>query len=121
MLLEQAIVEALTGYSPRTAAGSRVYAVLAPEAAALPRLTYQRISTAPVNSLSGHCGLDSVTIQIDCWASTKEGAAELAREVRYAMADGAFKALPQNEADVFDIESRLYRHTVDFTCWDKSF
>lgn len=119
--LEEALHAALVAPSPQTVAGTRVFPMIAPENAALPRITYQRISTEPQNSLDGHASLDRVNMQVDCWASTKGVAAALAMEVRLALANEAFKPLVQNEYDGFEGESRLYRHTMDLSCWDKSF
>lgn len=119
--LEQALYTALVAPSPQTAAGSRVYPTIAPEGAALPRITFQRISTTPQNSLSGHAGLDFVSMQIDCWATTRAAAAALALEVRRAIAAESFKPLCTNEYDGFEGESRVYRHTLDLSCVDKDF
>lgn len=107
--------------SPQTDAADRVYPSLAPEGADLPRLVYTRSFTDPQNSLGGHALIDRVGVQIDCYARTKLAAHTLARQVRTVMADQTFKAICTNERDLFDAESRLYRHTLEFTCWDKSF
>jgi hypothetical protein len=119
--LEQLVYEALTQGSPQTDAGDRVYAILAPENSQLPRLTYTRVSTTPFNSLGGHAGVDQVTIQIDCWARTNLGCVTLARQVRKAMEGQPFKATPTSQNDGMETESKIYRHTVEFNCWDKSF
>jgi hypothetical protein len=119
--LEQALYEALVAPSPQTAAAGRVYPTIAPEGSALPRITYQRISTTPQNSLSGHASIDLVSMQIDCWASTRAAAADLALQVRRAIAGATFKPLVNNEYDGFESEPRVYRHTLDLSCWDKGF
>lgn len=121
MRVEEALYDALVAPSPQTTAGAHVYPMLAPEGAALPRITFQRIATIPQNALGGHAGIDQVTMQVDCWASTKAGAATLAREVRLAIAAESFKPIVTNEYDGFEGESRLYRHTLDLSCWDKDF
>lgn len=121
MRLEEALHSALVAPSPQTSAESRVYPMIAPEGSALPRITFQRISTEPQNSLDRHAQIDRVNMQIDCWASTKSGAAALALEVRLVIANESFKPLVQNEYDGFEGESRLYRHTLDLSCWDKGF
>lgn len=121
MLLEELIYEALALGSPNTDAGARVYPSIAAQGAALPYIVYTRVSTTPINALDGHSGLDSVRIQIDCYASTKPRAAALARQVRTLMGGASFKALPQNEFDDYEADTEKFRHSVDFTCWDKSF
>lgn len=121
-MLEDRIYTALAaGSPPPTDAQDRVYPILAPEGTELPRITYTRVSTTPANSLDGHAGLDSVRVQIDCWARTARAAATLAAQVRKAMKDQPFKALPQAQQPGFDPEPRIHRHTVEFTCWDKDF
>ena len=121
MQLEELIHRALTMGSPQTDAGDRVYPIIAPEGSQLPRLTYTRVSTTPVNSLQGHAGLDQATFQIDCWARTNLGCVTLARQVREAMKGQPFKATPTSQYDGMEPEPKVYRHTVEFACWDKSF
>ena len=121
-VLEEQIFAALTQGSPTpTSAASRVYPVLAAEGTPLPRITYQRVSTEPQNSLAGHALIDRVQVQFDCWASTPLGAARLAREVREALANATFKPTFTSQYDGFEAESRLYRHTLEMSCWDKTF
>lgn len=122
MQLESQIWSALATGSPLpTSAGERVYSVIAPEKSELPRVTFVRTSTTPQNSLSGHANIDLVFVQVDCWARTAAQAAQLAREVRAAMGGADFKALARNEFTGFERESRLYRSTVEFSCWDMTF
>lgn len=121
-VLEEQIFEALTSGSPLpTAAADRVYPTLAKEGAALPRITYQRVSTEPQNTLGGHALIDRVQVQFDCWASSPLGAALLARQLRLALSDAPFKPTFTSQYDGFEAESRLYRHTLEMSCWDKTF
>jgi hypothetical protein len=120
--LEQLIFEALTqGSPPPTAAADRVYPVLAKETDPLPRVTYQRVSTEPQNGLGGHALIDRVQVQFDCWATTPLGAANLARQVRTALSSAPFKPTFTSQYDGFEGESRLFRHTLEMSCWDKTF
>lgn len=60
----------------------------APQAAVLPYLTYQRVSTGEVVGLTleGEFGLDAVRFQINCWDSQFNGnAMSLAQKVRQAL------------------------------------
>lgn len=66
---------------------TRVYSEMAPQSAALPYITTQCISTIPVSSLGGFSGLMKARWQIDCYASTKDGAVVLANAVRLAFVD----------------------------------
>lgn len=120
--LEQQIFEALTLGSPApTAAAEHVYPVLAKVGAPTPRITYQRVSTEPQNSLSGHALIDRVQVQFDCWATTPLAAANLAKQLRRALADAPFKPTFTSQYDGFEGESLLYRHTLEMSCWDKTF
>jgi len=59
---------AITGY-----VGTRIYPALAPDSATLPYLTYQRISTTPVNDSTGTTTTQACRLQLDCWAATYGG------------------------------------------------
>lgn len=106
--------------SPATAAGDRVYAMRAPQSSTtLPRITYQRITTSPETSLTGSSRLDSVRIQVDCWAKTFLGAAALGDQVRRLLeADTKFKPLCQAITDFHEPENDLFRRSMDFRCWE---
>ena len=64
---------------------TRVYPGLAPQNAALPYITYERISTQRMMTHDGQNGLIGPRIQIDCWASAYSGAKTLADKVRLAI------------------------------------
>ena len=118
--LEKYFFDYLTGYP--TQAGNRVYPEIAPEKTPLPRITYTRISTTPQNSFDGHARIDRVIMQVDCWERTRAKSLELGREARAALPSSlAFKPILQAEYDSFEPETRLYRRTLEFACWDKSF
>jgi hypothetical protein len=115
--LETALFEALATGAP-TAAGVRVFHVLAPQASALPRITFSRASNTPVTSLSGSSGLDQVRMQVDCWAASYPEAKALARQVRTILQAQPFKALMQNDFDDYEVETATWRVSMDFRCWD---
>lgn len=117
MPIEQDLYAALTG-SPSTDAGARVYPDVAQQGAALPLVVYSRVSTQPQNSLGGHALLDLVTMQVDCYATTKLGALTLARQVR-GLLQYELRALMQSEQDDYEFDTKTYRHTMDFTAWEK--
>lgn len=116
MALESDIFAALSG---QTAAASRVYPLIRGEASALPAIVYARVGNAPVNALDGSSGLDSVRIQIDSYAATYAGAKLLAAQVRAIMQAGSFKALLQSDVDVYEPDTKIYRVTQDFLCWER--
>lgn len=98
-----------------TSAGNRVYPLKVADGATFPAAVYTRVSTAPVNSLDGHSGKDSVRVQIDCYAKTYDAAKTLAGEVRAAM--GALKCVPINDADLYEEDVKLYRVVLEFNIW----
>lgn len=73
----------------------RIYPIQLPQAAALPAVTYQRISTVPYHHLEGYSGLTASRLQIDCWAVTYADAKGLAEAVRLAL-DGFSGAMGEH-------------------------
>lgn len=119
-MIETDIHAALTAGSPSpTAAGDRVYALLRPQGGALPAVVYTRISNQPVTSLAGSSGLNRVRVQIDCWATTMAAALTLADEARVALEAATMKALPDSDFAEYEEETRIYRLSRDFFCWEK--
>lgn len=121
MQLEEQIYTALTPSGLLTSAGDRIYPEVAPEDAALPRITYGRVSTTPQNGLGGHSGLDLVVMQLDMWAATRAQTLALDREVQALLSGKDFKALPTARYDSFEGSTHLYRRTVEYSMWDKTF
>lgn len=115
--LEQDLYQALTG-SPSTDANASVFPNVAQQGAALPFIVYSRISTQPQNTLTRHALLDLVTMQIDCYATTKAGAMTLARQARLLL-QGELQARMQSEQDDYEPDTKVYRHSMDFTAWEK--
>lgn len=126
--VEEALFARLTGTAAVAAlVAARVYPLVAPQAAARPFVTYQRISTSRVASLDGPSGLARVRYQLDVWADDDAGARALAREVRLALdgysGDGAAgdrviqSVVADDERDFFDEASRTFRVSADFIIW----
>ena len=113
-MVEAAVLTVLKG---NTAAGNNVFAVVLPNSATRPAITYQRIASVPVNSLAGSSGLDRVRMQIDCWAGTYQAAAELAEAVRTLMAAAGFGGLLDTDRSEFEVETKLYRFSSDYFVW----
>lgn len=68
-----------------TAVGTRIYPMVAPQKAALPYITFQRISANHIDCTIGSCGLAEARIQVDCVATGYLAARTLAEHVRDAM------------------------------------
>ena len=100
--------------------GSRIYAMLRPQADPLPALVYQRVSTVPVVSLQGDSSLDQVRLQVSCYASTLLQAKQLAAATRRAI-NGAsgLKSITVMEIDDQDPETKHFRVVVDFNIWQR--
>jgi hypothetical protein len=99
----------------------RIYPLLMPQDPTLPAVTYQRISDNPINSLSGHGGLDNPRIQIDCWATSYSGVKTLSNAVIKAMdSSTAYKSLRMSDQDLYEDGTEIYRVSMDFSCWFKS-
>jgi hypothetical protein len=89
-----------------------------PQDTAYPSLTYQRISTIPVYSLSGYSNYENARIQIDSWATGYSAVKTLARNLHKAMSSAtAFKAVMESETDEMDPELNIYRVSQDYSCW----
>ncbi len=108
---------------------TRVYPVIAPQKAALPRITYQIISSPGLHAMGSDPGLKSPRIQVDCWADTYAGADALAVQVLDALQDysGTIASVTiqrsflENETDFADPDTKIkdivYRKSFDFIVW----
>jgi hypothetical protein len=105
-----------------TAAQDRVYPVLAPSAAPLPRITFQRVTTQADQTLEHPPAgfLDLVRVQVDCWAGSPERAIALAMQARRAMGAAAFKGRLKSRFSVYEPQSGVYRESADYHCWERS-
>lgn len=103
----------------QTAAAGRVFPLLRGEGTALPAVVYSRVGNAPVTSLQGSSGLDQVRIQIDCYATTYAGAKNLAASIRPLLENADFKALMQTDFDFYEPDTKVFRVTQDYYCWQK--
>lgn len=117
--LEEKIFDQLSADTAIAAAVStRIYPVIAPQNAAYPHVTYQRISGGQVNSLDGYGGTENPRIQIDCWAETYAAAKSLAKAVMDSMLEAtAFTALMISDQDLSELDQPIYRVSMDFSCW----
>lgn len=110
--------------------GTKIYPQLAPQNAALPYVTYQRIDTPRLRSLDGPVGLASPRVQIDCWSARYKEAKQLGEAIR-KMLDG-FKGsyggevvqgvFLEDERDAFELpvhanEVGSHRVSQDYTIW----
>jgi hypothetical protein len=110
---------ASTGVTAQTS--TRIYPLMLPQNTEYPAQTYQRISTIPVNSLSGYLNYENARIQIDSWATGYSAVKTLARNTHKAMDVAiAFRATLESEEDTLDPEMNLYRVSQDYSCWQET-
>ncbi len=77
------LVAKLKGTSAVTAlVVARIWPMIVPQGQALPYIVYRRVDSVPINHAHGTTADDFTRIQIDCCASTYDGARALADEVR---------------------------------------
>lgn len=119
LLLADADVSALTN--------GRIYPILRPQTAALPAITYQRITTTRVDPLEAAVPLADARLQLDCWATSYATAKELATKVRRALAGQSYPDGPsptlaairplENDRDDFETDTKIYRVSQDYSVW----
>ena len=118
-MLEESICTKLLASTAVTALTStRLYPIFLPQNTTYPAQTYQRISTMPINTISGYSYLENARIQIDSWATSYSAVKTLARATLKAMdASTSYKAVLEMEQDTFEPEVELYRVIQDYSCW----
>jgi len=86
---ERAIYSRLAGSTGVTAllssSAASITPMTAPQSAGLPRVTYQRIDTVPLNQSTGYDATAQARVQVDCWAGNYQAAKVLGREVRKSL------------------------------------
>jgi len=96
-----------------TLVGARYWPDIAPDNAALPRITYQVISEIRNDHLSGPGVGKRCRIQINCWAATRNGADALADAVEVAASNAQGRIVFRNSD--YDIEAQIYRTQLDWS------
>ena len=103
----------------------RVYPLLMPQNTQLPAITYQRISGASEQSMTGASGLAHPRIQLDCWGSTYKDVTVL-REVLRQVLQGFRGQLGTifingviyvNDQDFYEWETKTFRTSTDVKIW----
>lgn len=124
--LEEALVSALEGHAGLSALiGSRIYPLMIPQGAALPAVTYQRVSGERIHAMVDDPGLASPRIQVDAWGSTYASAKAVAAQVidclqrwsgtaeTVVVQDSYF----QGDQDIYDPETERWQVSMDFIVW----
>lgn len=83
MSIKAAIYDHLRNSTPIAAiVGTRIYPIVAPQGAALPYITFQRLHDEHNHHLGGAPGLVQAVFQINCWDDDDLGAEDLWAAVR---------------------------------------
>lgn len=111
---------ALTEYNDLTdLVGARISRAILPQNTAYPALSFLNFSAPSINTLTAESSLKRALIQVDVWAKTPVQAADVAREVRNAVAAFVeFKSLPMSQRDEpYEPDAKAYRISIDFSVW----
>ena len=110
------IADELAVVSPQTAInaliGTRYWPDIAPEDAALPRVTYQVISEIRNDWISGPGVGKRCRIQINCWARTRAGADQLGDAVEAQL---SYNGRIIFRLSTYDQEAQIYSTQLDWS------
>lgn len=99
------------------ATSSRVYRMRLPENATLPAQTYSRVSTDHDYVHEGDTGLETVRVQVDCWANDPDAADATAVAGPLALSgysDDFFQMIEVvNDLELDEADTGIYRRVVD--------
>ena len=114
--MESNVYAALSGAAAVTAiTGSRIYVGHIKQSAALPALTYERVSTTPNPTLGANNPTTSARCQVDAWADTYAEARALADAARDAMF--SITAVWLNEIYQYEPDTEVHHISADFSVW----
>lgn len=108
------LVAGVTNLVPST----RITASKRVQAADLPAITYERITSNPQQSIAGDdTGLDQVRMRINCWADDYKESRQIFDAVRVAMRSlTSYFILDQ---DLYEDDTKIYRVAADFYIWTR--
>jgi uncharacterized protein DUF3168 len=114
MTIQKDVMDALAGLS------APVHQEFAPEGTPLPYVIVRRVSSEPLNLLSGYSGQTKSTFVFECWERKKSAAVELAAAVRSAI-EGATAIETKSREPVsgedFAPEILVLMEPVEFSFW----
>lgn len=115
MPLENAIFTQLSGFAALTALvpSTRIGPAYIAQGIDFPAVTYQRISTTPVNDWQQVCG-ENVIVQVSAWADTLTETNNVAAQIRAAMAAfaGDYSGFVVRSADLVQHRHFFIRDSV---------
>lgn len=124
MSFESDLFAALNVAGVTAIVGEKFTPGVAEQGTSAPYAVWNRISSQRENSLAGFTsGLERVRVQLDCYATTFDGATALADAFKAAVdayAGSALKLLVLNEQDFFEDDTRLHRRMLELSCMHKT-
>lgn len=131
MIVEEALAARLEGFAGLSAlVADRIYPLALPQEPTPPAVVFLKVSGPRDLTQSGASGLVNPRFQVDAWAATYSSAKAVAEQVRLALigfsgtmggASGVYVSGVNldNERDLYEDETRLYRVSLDFTLWTR--
>lgn len=108
------IQEQLVAYLAPVAA---LHPMIAPQGAAYPYATYQRVANTVNNVLNGPPSIDNTRMQIDVWAASYADAQALAQSIITAMQAWDVKNVLVNNYDLYEQDVKVFRVLLEFSIW----
>lgn len=100
--------------------GERMFPVIRKEGTQPPAITYQRIAGVPQTDLDGDDGnLMNIRVQVDVWTKKHDDAKVIAEAIRIRMQTAAstFRSVMIADEDFYEDDTKLFRASMDFSCW----
>ena len=123
MIAERALVARLEATAGVTAlVGQRIYAMSLTQAAAMPAITYQKISPGLLHTMQTALPVARPRLQVNCWADTYSVAKAVAGQVRNALNgydDGTVAAMIIDERDLLNPDSLRECVSQDYAIWER--
>jgi len=99
-----------------TLVADRITPVLLPEDTAYPAITFNRISTEHIQTLSGTTGLALASFQVSAFSTDYLEVSTVASGIRNALEDRQ-GLLTGNQIDLYDKSARVHYANLDFSIW----
>lgn len=97
--------------------GARIYPNVAPEEVAKPYIIITRILTNHQNSLDGTNALRNPHFQIDMFGTRRDDLRILADAVQASMMAASFPAVPGNDLETYEPDTRIHHIIQDYSVW----
>ena len=124
MSMADALYSRLSGFAGLSAlVAARVYPLRAPQGAALPYVTFQRVHAERESAMGVDVGVVHARIQVSAWGKTFTEAEAVKEQVRAALqrwsgtAAGVvvLDSFVVSEIELYEDETGIHQHALDFT------